>query len=664
MLAFLAGVFSAGVFCVPPLWFLSYGLLVLLGIGCYFRFPSFRYAWLPGVLIVSGFFIFGNAFTNIRRVDPCCPAAEEVGVSGYVIDRLGVTSKSHKVEFFADTIFCGDTLYFGQKGIVYLSNDLELPAMAGQSMTFRLRLMPFEEPSNPGMFNYSKYLLRHGYAFMGYSDARSLSMQPEEGRSAAVRVARLKDKIVAMFLKQGVEAGHIGLLQSFFLGDKSELDSDVKRAFMNSGTMHLLAVSGMHVGIIYLLLIFLFPASERKAWRFIRFSAILLALWLYGLLTGLSPSVLRAIIMMTVLEVGRTFQRETSILNLLVVAMFLILLINPFSAYSAGLWLSFSAVAGIVFVYPVLSTLLVFRFPPFQWLWSLVAISVSAQIGTLPFSLYYFHAFPLYFLLNNLVLVPLLAPVLFLALLILLTSPIPFLSAMFAGPLNDLLLLIGRYVVFAGQMPHSVLAFIAFDGFDLTMALIILGLIYLFLSWGNYKVILYGLLVFTIFLVKLVFYNQLYAPRQELVVFNIPSKLLMVAATPSRTLMLVSGNVTAADIGYVASGYLSQAGLKSPEVIPVNGSLVLDVDGFLVGVVGDRGSWNDADAMLTLVDAIVVADNGWPPDGWPQKKPDFVLISPAAKPALRKQWRNLSEREGLRFFDVVAEGAMVLDAKR
>lgn len=638
--------------------------MALLAIGYFFRNPSFRYGWIPGVLIVSTFFLFGNAYTSLRSVQPSCEVTDEVEVSGYVIDRLGATAKSHKVEFFADTIFLGDTLYFGQKGIVYFSNDLELPAMAGQSMTFRLRLMPFEEPNNPGMFNYPRYLLRHGYTFMGYADARSLSMNPEERRSAAVRVARLKDKIVAVFLQQGVEAGHIGLLQSFFLGDKSELDSDVKRAFMNSGTMHLLAVSGMHVGIIYLLLLILFPASERKGWRILRFSAILLGLWLYGLLTGLSPSVLRAIIMMTVLEVGRTFQRETSILNLLVVAMFLILLINPFSAFSAGLWLSFSAVAGIVFVYPVLSPLLVFRFPPFQWLWSLMAVSLSAQIGTLPFSLYYFHAFPLYFLLNNLVLVPLLAPVLFLALLILLTSPISFLSAMFAGALNDLLLLIGRYVVFAGQMPHSVLAFIAFDGFDLSMALIMLGIIYLFFSTGRYKVIMYGLVIFTIFLSKLVFYNQLYAPRQELVVFNIPAKLLMVAATPSKTLLLVSDNVTAADIGYVASGYLSQAGLKPPEVVKVNGSLVLDVDGFLVGVVFDQRSWGDPEISLPLVDALVVAGNGWPPDAWPNGKPEMVVLSSAAKPYGRKQWRNLSEREGLRFFDVVAEGAMVLDTRR
>ncbi len=660
LLAFLTGVFSANYVFVTPLVTLGFGLLVLISILYFSRHPSFRYGWIPGALIVSTFFLFGNAYTSLRSVQPSCKVADEVDVSGYVIDRIGFTAKSQKVEFFADTIFYGDTLVFGQKGIVYLPNDIEPLPLAGQLMAFKLHLMPFEEPDNPGMFNYPKYLLRHGFSFMGYADAQTLFIGSEVRWSPKVQVAQLKDALVALFLKQGVEAGHIGLLQSFFLGDKSELDPGVKRAFMNSGTMHLLAVSGMHVGIIYLLLLYLFPSFGKTGWRIIRFFAVLAFLWLYGVLTGLSPSVLRAIIMMSVLEIGRTFQRETSILNLLVVAFFLILLIDPFAVYSAGLWLSFSAVAGIVFVYPVLNKLLVFRFPAFQWLWSLVAVSVAAQIGTLPFSLYYFHAFPVYFLLNNLILVPLLAPVLFLALLVLFFSPVPFLSAIFAGVLNDLLLLIGRYVVFAEQLPHSVLKYIAFDGFDLAMTLMLLGLLYLLLNQRIYKTILYGVVVLVLFLIKLMVYNQFLARRSELVVFDIPSKLMMVVATPRQTLVFVSENVSDVDMGYVASGYLSQAGLMPPEVIPVNRSLVVDIDGFRVGVVLDRHTWSEPSKTLGLADAVVIASEGGPPDDWAQSSPHLVVLSSGLKPALRKRWNRLSDRDGFRIFDVVADGAIVL----
>ena len=664
LLAFLIGVFSADFVFVTPLLTLGFGLLVLISILYFFRHPSFRYGWIPGALIVSIFFLFGNAYTSIRSVQPCCKADHEVDVSGYVIDRIGFTAKSQKVEFFADTIFYGDTLLFNQKGVVFLSNDTDAPPLAGQSMAFRLRLMSFEEPDNPGMFNYPKYLLRHGFSFMGYADAQSLSVKPVVRWSPKVQVAQLKDALVTLFLNQGVEADHIGLLQSFFLGDKSELDPGVKRAFMNSGTMHLLAVSGMHVGIIYLLLLYLFPSFGKNGWRIIRFLVILASLWLYGTLTGLSPSVLRAIIMMSVLEIGRTFQRETSILNLLVVAFFLILLIDPFSVYSAGLWLSFSAVAGIVFVYPILNQLFVFRFPAFQWLWSLIAVSVAAQVGTLPFSLFYFHAFPVYFLLNNLILVPLLAPVLFLALLVLFFSPIPFLSAIFAGVLNDLLLLIGRYVVFAEQLPHSVLKYIAFDGFDLVMTLMLLGLLYLFLNQRICKTILYGLVVLVLFLIKLLAYNQFLARRSELVVFDVPSKLMMVVATPLQTLVFVSENVSDADIGYVASGYLSQAGMKPPEVIPVNRSLVLDIDGFLVGVVVDRHSWSESEKMLAQAEIVVVASEAWPPDDWVQFDPHLVVLSSGLKPALRKRWSRLSGKEGFRLFDVIADGGIVLNPRR
>lgn len=660
LLAFLAGVTSATLFVIHPFVFLFFGLLVLVTILFFFRHASYRYGWIPGVLILLVFFLFGNSYTRLRSVEACICDPLVVDVSGYVIDRVGVTSKAHKLEFFADTMSCGDVMKLNRKGIIYYPNELVPVPECGQELRFKLRLMPFKAPDNPGMFNYPQYLLRHGFSFMGYVDPQSVVMGSGVRHGLAVGVARLKDAIVNIFSIRGVDALHLGLLQSFFLGDKSELDPIVKRAFMNSGTMHLLAVSGMHVGIIYLLILKAFSAFDRKGWRLFRFSAIILSLWMYGVLTGLSPSVLRAIVMMTVLETGRTFQRETSILNLLVVAMFTILLIDPFSIYSAGLWLSFSAVCGIVFLYPVFNRVCHPSFPPFRWIWSLVAVSVAAQIGTLPFSLYYFHAFPVYFLLNNLILVPLLAPVLFLCLLLLAFSPFPFLSEMFAGVLNDLLLFIGRYVVFAEQMPASVIKYIPFDRFDLLLLLVMLFLLYWLLNQFNYKMLITGVLMVTLFLSKQVVYNLYWSPRCELAVFNAPRKMLMVVTTPSHTKVFVSDDVVESDIDYVASGYLSQAGFKAPQIVRLRQSVMVNANGFKVAVIVERHSWDVDPEYLHGCDAVVLAGDAWPPGALPADGLQRFVFSSALKPAVRKRWHSAGGMAGINMWDVTGMGAYVL----
>ena len=663
LLAFLAGVFSMEMFVVMPLITISFGLLSLLVILFYFRYPSFRFAWIPGSLIIVVFFLFGNSYAQIRSTHALKSNDDEVVVSGYVIDRIGYTSKSQKIEFFADTISNGDALYFGQKGIIYLSNALDSVPAPGRRLSFRLRLMPFRSPDNPGMFDYPQYLLRNGFSFMGYVVPQSVTVFPDDKQTSAIVVAKLKDRMGDLFLKSGVEPGNIGLLQSFFVGDKSELDQDVTQAFMNSGTMHLLAVSGMHVAIIYWLLLIVFPSLRIKGWRYIRFSLILIALWLYGILTGMSPSVLRAIVMMTVLETGRTFQQETSVLNLLVVAVFVLMLIDPFSVYSAGLWLSFAAVAGIVFAYPMLNTIVSFRFPAFQWLWSLIAVSVAAQIGTLPFSLFYFHAFPVYFLLNNLILVPLMTPVLILALLILLFSPLPAFALLFSGALNDLLLLNSRYVLFAEQLPYSVWKYIAFDGFDLILSSILLGLLYLFLNQRIYKTLYYGLMVIVLMLFKFLIFNHFYSSKNELTVFNTPSKLIMTVATPSQTILMVSDGVSQSDVGYVTSGYLSRAGVIAPQMVSINQSTLLCIKDMQIGVLYYANRLDECDPSLCQANIIVVAGNGWPPDDWPFLKAHQVILSSQLSPSMRKQWKTLAISEGIGMHDVVSDGAFSLNIK-
>ncbi len=199
-----------------------------------------------------------------------------------------------------------------------------------------------------------------------------------------------------------------GITLAITLGLKSHLEKEVQTAYSAAGAMHVLAVSGLHVGIIYLIVNFLFkPLLQLPKGGVLLHTAICLqTLWLYAALTGFSPSVQRAAVMFSFVIVGSALKRQSSIYNTLACSAFVLLWVNPYLMYSVGFQLSYLAVFGIVYLQPRISA---WWEPPNKlvvWAWQLTAVSIAAQIATFPLSLYYFHQFPVYFWVSNIVVIP------------------------------------------------------------------------------------------------------------------------------------------------------------------------------------------------------------------------------------------------------------------
>lgn len=215
--------------------------------------------------------------------------------------------------------------------------------------------------------------------------------------------ARLSEKL----MMSGLSASSINMLNAMLLGDGKLLPADTRELYSSVGLAHLLALSGMHVGIIAMLVtIALWPLYVGRHNR-TRLSLTIIALWLYALLTDFSPSVTRAVIMSTVYMIGRIIQRNSVSINSLCLAAIVVLLVNPTDLNSVGFQLSFAAVAGIVIFYPLINRVDYRNHP---WLYRLVsypALSLSAMIITGVVSAFHFHSFPLLFLFSNLAIVPL-----------------------------------------------------------------------------------------------------------------------------------------------------------------------------------------------------------------------------------------------------------------
>lgn len=248
------------------------------------------------------------------------------------------------------------------------------------------------------------------------------------------------------------------IVNAFVIGVTEGIDDELKHAYAAGGAMHALAVSGIHVSILYGVLLFLLqPLAKRRAGPWSIAVISLLVLWMFAFITGLSPSVLRAVTMFSFVAIARPIGRTTSIINTLAASAFFLLLYDPYLILSAGFQLSYLAVFGIVLLYRPIYNLWEHRWAWSDWIWQVTCVSLAAQLSTLPVTLYYFHQFPIYFLLSNLFVVPGSAIVLLGGILLLLISPIPFLAPWLGKLLGLLVYVLNEGLFLVERLPSSLI---------------------------------------------------------------------------------------------------------------------------------------------------------------------------------------------------------------
>ncbi len=265
-----------------------------------------------------------------------------------------------------------------------------------------------------GDFDYGRYLRLQGLVGSAWAYRRNwqiIGHQPIRGIRATAE--RCQQWLHQRYAALGIRDHELGILSALTLGYREELDQRVQQSFSASGAMHILAVSGLHTGIVWGLIVFLLtlgglikPLYEQRLWQTILTILTLIALWAYAFVTGLSPSVMRSAWMVTIIEIGWLFHRKSVGINTLAAAAVMILLINPLALWSVSFQLSFAAVASLILVGGWLQQHIVLRGKVLQYLGGLLIMSFAAQIGTLPLTLHYFGQTSNYFALTNLVVVP------------------------------------------------------------------------------------------------------------------------------------------------------------------------------------------------------------------------------------------------------------------
>ncbi|TCO06075.1 ComEC/Rec2 family competence protein [Natronoflexus pectinivorans] len=459
LIALIAGIYAGEFF--PGLQFyqlflffsaIAFAVCFVVWYSWWYR--SYKYRWLSGTFLML--FVFNSGvLLNINSQPSVVENSVDVQANGRVMSLEERPNQWVRIVMKPDIV--DDLSYFsrGDKWMIMVNGPLNEDVFAGGVIGVSGTLMPLQASTNPYAFNYGQYLRRNGFSGQMFLDANDvLNISDRAGFSPMLISQKVRAYALKSFSQSGLDDDALSIINALLLGDRAGVDRDVNEKFVRSGAVHILAVSGLHVGIIYLMLNYLLSLFFKPVHpaRFIISSTVLVA---YAFITGFSPSVSRAVLMFIILQAGKLFRRDVNMYNLLCVSATLLLLINPMFLFHAGFWLSHMAVAGIVAFYPIINGMLTFRFVGWRWAWSIISVSVAAQITTFPFSIYTFGAFPVYFLLANLFILPVVAPVLILAFVVLIFSWVPFIAQMAGGALNDLILFMIEMVSFIESIPGA-----------------------------------------------------------------------------------------------------------------------------------------------------------------------------------------------------------------
>ncbi len=312
-------------------------------------------------------------------------------------------------------------------------------------------------PENPYQFNYKRYLYYKGIARESYIRSGTWEIIGH-GKSLMIYSSQLRNKLLRLYKRYGFKNDEFAVLSALTLGFRDDLRPETKRSFVSAGVMHTLAVSGLHTGIVFYVLNIIFGfLSENRYGKIIKLILVILLLWFYALLTGASISVIRASAMFSLIQIGNSIKRTINIYNILAALAFFLFLFNPFQVFDVGFQLSFLAVLSIVFFQPRFYRILTFRNRIIDRVWMLFTVSIAAQIGTFPVVIYYFHNFPLYFWITNILILPPVAIVIYLALLLFIFSPLNKAAFVIAGFLDIVLMLINNFVNTVKKFPSSLI---------------------------------------------------------------------------------------------------------------------------------------------------------------------------------------------------------------
>ena len=437
--------------------------LFLVFISFLIRIPKlqFQFRWLFGCGIFLFMFTMAYFLSGEREKENVFDHLHQKGIyrveltSAPIEKAKSYLCKVNVLQFFDSTSWKPAR----GKAILYLQKDSAASKLLfGDRLMIETEFKPPEKVQNPDGFDYAAYLKRQGVGATCYISSNKWQVMDHNNAFSIRREAdKCQNYLLNVYRKFNIEGDEFAVLAALTLGYTDDLQPDLRASYSATGTVHILSVSGMHVAVIYVAIGFLLGFLDKKQWQKILKAILIMSfLWGYAFLTGMSAAVIRATIMFSFVVFANCLDRKSQIYNTIFMSALAMLFYNPNFLYDIGFQLSYAAVLSIIFFQPIVNKLYNPTNKFSKIVWETFSVSIAAQLGTTPFTLYYFQQFPNYFLITNFVAIPLSSLIIYLAIGLLFVSFIPYLSVAVGFLLKWSLLLLNFFIVWIQNLPYSV----------------------------------------------------------------------------------------------------------------------------------------------------------------------------------------------------------------
>ncbi len=473
-------------------WISLFALIPFLGI-CWALKSRNYYSF--GALIYLCFLLAGVVYKQqfkekLKRTGDFAERCAWVGKIESISPKSnGVKSYLVKIQSFKeDSIWKQESFY-----VNFQSRDSSNLLIEGDVISGKSAIKKYAKPLNPFQFDYAAFMANREIYYYAHEDRFTKHLNQSSLKN---KIDKLRKELIVAFHQMQIKEEGLAVLIALTLGDKSQLSLELKQSYAAAGAMHILAVSGLHVGIIFLLFNYILRHLSKLKWqRTLRAIILLTVVWSFALITGFSPSVQRAACMFSFVIVAKALNRHSNILNSIAGSALVLMLMNPNVINEIGFQLSYAAVIGIVLIYPVLYRCFISKYWLIDKVWSLTVVSIAATLATLPFSLYYFHQFPNWFFLTNLFVIPLAFAIVAGGALLIVVWTI-FQKDFFLARIMDFLLgLLNEITNTVSSLPGAKTEDIWLSPFSMLTLVLAIGFLTAYLHIINRKLFLYSLLM-------------------------------------------------------------------------------------------------------------------------------------------------------------------------
>ena len=682
LIAGIAVAIISGMPVIVPVWLFT-GLIIMFIVIVFvkpLRVP-YKFRWILGLFLNFSLFVTGYQLTFLNT-----PSFEKNNVSHFIsgsnefIVRIDepVVEKANSFKIVAKVLAVKDTTGWkraGGKVILYFEKDDKVRKIEyGDELIIDSRLQKVEPPHNPEEFNYAKYLNDKGIYNQGFvKSERWKVLSRNNGNPVKALGIGIRSKFMEILRRNNVSGKEFAVASAILLGYDDYLDAEQKQAFAGAGAMHILCVSGLHVGIIYLVLNFMLSfLNKKRSTRIIKVILLLFLIWFYALITGFSPSVSRAATMFSFIIAGTSMKQRPDIYNILAASAFVLLVINPYLMTEVGFQLSYIAVAGIVWIYRPVYILFIPDNGVLRFIWRITVVSFAATFITFPLSLFYFHRFPFLFLVTNLIAIPFATLIIYTGMLVLITSFVPVVSGFLGGVLSLLLKALNFSVEFIEGLPYSTYSgvfittaelFLVF-GLTISIAVILIK---------RRKFYVYVFLTFVLLLLSSFTFRKYENLKQRNIIVYDISKMTAIQFTDGKKALLVADSALLANerkLEYHTGNNLWRNGIRDLKKInfdtDYNGLKLLKDNNFMqfydrkIFVIDDKTELFDSTDKIR-VDYLIISHNAGITIEDVIKCVDFkkVIFDSSNSPWRVKKWKEECEEAGIDCHCVGENGAFM-----